>query len=126
MQVWDEKEQAVDADVLKEGFLVKVIFDNASLEIKHGRPLWIYQGWDSSDFECLIFKAPDGLMPNTLGRMCDFKTEIIWANHIRLLEIVAREWHAVHAIFNAWGAEKIECERLKQAISNATAHLTGV
>lgn len=123
MQVWNEKGELVDISVLKEGYLVKVTFDAVDLDIRYGNPLWIYRGV-SSHPELLLFDTPGNL--TSRGRACFQNRETIRAGNIQLLEMVAIEPHAVLTIFNAWGAAKTECTRLKQAISNATAHLTGV
>ena len=121
--VWDEKKTTVDFSDLKEGYLVKIHLDNVNLP--ETELIGIYRGIKDSDRIQNFILETEGvrLIANTAGRLCKSQLHKFYLPWMRLVEILARDHHAVFELFHALGGSRCYYKNAKDRIEQAQACL---
>lgn len=117
--VRDEKGQAVAFDDLKDGYLVKISLNNASLS--ENEIFGIYKGIKDSEF--ILEIEGDRLLANTAGRLCQSKLQGYYLNWVSSVEILARDSHTVFNLFHALGVSKVYYKNSEHRIKMAQSCL---
>ena len=117
--VWSENGNTIGFSDLKNGYLVKIHLDNVNLP--ETEPIGIYRGIKNSGGIQNLVLETEGvrLLTNTAGRMCESQLHEYYLPWVNLVEILARDCHAVFGLFHALGVSRVRLknseDRIKQA-----------
>ncbi len=123
-QVWGEDGKEVKAGVLEIGHFVKVKLNSANFG--ESEFLGIYRGTEG--YECgklILIEVAQSIMPDTAGRCCHSEIKKYDPSFVSLIEILARNHHAVFQLFHAYGVLKVRHAFLREKADIAVTNLLG-
>ncbi len=120
--VWSEKGSQTNFSDLSEGHLIKVSLHSPNCgNSSRTTFLGIYRGIKESDCGPQLVLETEGerLIANTAGHMCESLLEKFYLDNVQLIEILARDFHAVSAIFHTLGVSEVYRKNSENRIKQA-------
>ena len=123
--VWAEDGRVIPFSDFFDGYLVKVSLRSPSADSSRTIFLGIYRGIKNTDCgpRLVLETEGDRLRANTAGRMCESGLKEFYLDNILLIEVLARDSHAVLAIFHALGVSEVYRKNSENRIKQALSHL---
>lgn len=122
--VWSEKGETTESSDLKKGYLVRIYMDNANLPKQQFTGIYCdIQKSDDHGWVLMLEVAGEHLIPDTAGKLCRSEMKECYLPWIRLIEILARDTHAIHVLFHTLGVAEIRYKNAENTIRRACAFL---